>query len=65
MIGGFVVLGDFSQRVHLLLLLAAVGTYTIVLLGLLALAAHVSRSTQRVLQAIALLADAGGHGDPR
>ena len=49
---GFVLLADFGQRLHVLLLLAAVATYTIVALGLLALGQHVSRCTWRVLKAI-------------
>jgi hypothetical protein len=49
---GFLFLADFSNRLHVLLLLAAVATYTIVGLGLVALGAHVSRCTERVLKAI-------------
>lgn len=49
---GFVLLADFGERLHVLLLLAAVATYTIVALGLLALGQHVSRCTWRVLKAI-------------
>ena len=52
-LGAFLLLADFSNRLHLLLLLAAVATYTIVLLGLFALGAHVSRCTLRVLKALA------------
>lgn len=51
-LGGFLLLADFSNRLHLLLLLAAVATYTIILLGLFALGAHVSRCTLRVLKAL-------------
>ena len=51
-LGGFLLLADFGQRLHVLLLLAAVATYTIVGLGLLALGQHVSRCTWRVLKAI-------------
>ena len=49
---GFLFLADFSNRLHVLVLLAAVATYTIVGLGLVALGAHVSRCTERVLKAI-------------
>jgi hypothetical protein len=51
-LGGFVLLADFSDRLHLLLLLSSVATYTIVGAGLLALGAHVNRCTWRVLKAI-------------
>ena len=49
---GFVLLADFGERLHVLLLLAAVATYTIIALGLLALGQHVTRCTWRVLKAI-------------
>src|SRR5262245_19334877 len=49
---GFLLLADFSNRLHVLLLLATVAVYTIVGLGLFALGAHVNRCTDRVLQAI-------------
>ena len=51
-LGGFLLLADFSNRLHVLLLLASVATYTIVALGLFALGAHVTRCTLRVLQAV-------------
>jgi hypothetical protein len=51
-LGGFLLLADFSNRLHLLLLLAAMATYTIVGAGLLALGSHVSRCTWRVLKAL-------------
>jgi hypothetical protein len=59
LLAGFLALADLSQPLHLLLLIATVGTYTIVLLGLAALSAHLGRGLQRILQAIALLADEG------
>jgi hypothetical protein len=43
------------NQTHMLLLISTVGIYTIVLLGLVALGAHVSRNTQRILRAIELL----------
>ena len=52
---GFILLADFGNRLHLLLLIATIATYTIVALGLLALGAHVSRNTQLLLRAIELL----------
>lgn len=50
----FLALGDLSNRMHLLVLLSAVGVYSIVALGLVALGAHVSRCTEKVLKAIEL-----------
>jgi hypothetical protein len=49
-LAGFVLLADFSNRTHVLLLVATVVVYTILALG-----SHVSRNTLRVLQAIELL----------
>jgi hypothetical protein len=51
----FILAADFSNRVHLLLLLATVGSYSIVVVGLVALGAHVNRVVLRVLKAIELL----------
>ena len=51
----FTLAADFSNRLHVLLLLATVGSYSIVVLGLLALGAHVNRCVLRVLQAVELL----------
>ncbi|HKG23009.1 MAG TPA: hypothetical protein VKC34_14015 [Blastocatellia bacterium] len=48
----FVLLADFSNRNHLLLLIAAMAVYMILGAGLFALGAHVSRCTQRVLRAV-------------
>lgn len=55
-LAGFLLLADLSNRTHVLLLLATVAGYTILALGLLALGAHVNRSTLRVLKAVELLA---------
>jgi len=51
----FVLAADFSNRTHLLLLIATVGGYTVVVLGLLTLGAHVSRVAARLLKAVELL----------
>lgn len=51
----YLLLADLHDRLHLLVLLAAVGVYAIVVMGLFVLGAHVSRCTGRVLQAIDLL----------
>ncbi|HEX9981662.1 MAG TPA: hypothetical protein VGF69_00225 [Thermoanaerobaculia bacterium] len=48
----FVLLADFSNRLHVLLFLSTVASYTIVVLGLFGLGAHVSRNTLRVLKAL-------------
>jgi hypothetical protein len=51
----FLLAADFSNRTHVLLLVATVGGYTVVVLGLVVLGAHVSRVGGRVLKAIELL----------
>lgn len=50
----FLLLADFSNRLHALLLLSAIAVYSIVALGLVALGAHVNRCTERILKAIDL-----------
>jgi len=51
-LAAFVLLADFSNRTHVLVLLGTVGTYTLVAIGLLILGAHVTRSTLQVLKAL-------------
>jgi hypothetical protein len=51
----FMLAADFSNRTHVLLLIATVGGYTVVVLGLVVLGAHVSRGVARILKAIELL----------
>jgi len=51
----FLLMADLHNRMHLLLLIATVGSYSIVVLGLVALGAHVNRGILRVLKAIELL----------
>ena len=51
----FLLLADFSNRVHVLLLISTMSCYTIVVLGLVALGAHVNRGIARVLKAVELL----------
>jgi len=51
----FLLLADFSNRVHVLLLISTVSCYTIVVLGLVALGAHVNRGIARVRKAVELL----------
>jgi hypothetical protein len=48
----FLLLADFSNRTHVLLLMGTVMTYSILAIGLVALGAHVNRAILRVLQAI-------------
>jgi len=52
---GFLYLADLHDRLHLLILISAVATYSIIGLGLFALGAHVSRHALLVLKAIELL----------
>ncbi|MBD0372071.1 MAG: hypothetical protein ICV60_14615 [Pyrinomonadaceae bacterium] len=44
-----------SNRLHLLLLIATAGSYSIVVIGLIALGAHVNRGVLRILKALELL----------
>ena len=48
----FLLLADFANRTHVLLLLGTVMTYSILSVGLIALGAHINRAILRVLQAI-------------
>jgi hypothetical protein len=57
----YLALADFSNRTHVLLLLASVATYTIIAIGLVALGVHVNRSTLRILRAVEM-ASAGRWG---
>ena len=52
---GFLLLADLSNRLHILLLIATVSSYSIVVLGLVALGEHINRSVLRLLSAIELL----------
>ncbi|HEX8748894.1 MAG TPA: hypothetical protein VF717_17095 [Pyrinomonadaceae bacterium] len=54
-LGAFVLAADFSNRLHVLLLIATVGSYSIVVIGLMALGAHVNRGVLRILKAVELL----------
>ena len=54
-LAAFLFAADFSNRTHVLLLIATVGSYTMIVLGLFALGAHVNRGILRVLKAIELL----------
>lgn len=58
----YLALADFSNRTHVLLLLASVATYTIIAIGLVALGAHVNRNTLRILRAVQLAAEGRARG---
>jgi hypothetical protein len=51
-LAGFLLLADLSNRLHVLLLVSTVATYTIVVVGLVALGAIVNRNTLRIVEAI-------------
>ena len=51
----FLLLADLSNRLHLLLLISTVSCYSIVVLGLVALGAHINRGVARLLKAVELL----------
>ena len=53
----FVLLADLSNRVHLLILISTVSSYSIIVLGLVALGSHINRSVLRVLKAVELFKD--------
>lgn len=48
----FLMLANFRDRTHLLLFIAGTAVYSIIGFGLLALGAHVTRCTLRVIRAI-------------
>lgn len=48
----FLLLADFSNRVHVLLLITTITVYTVLAFGLIALGLHVNRNTLRVLHAL-------------
>lgn len=50
----FVFLADLSNRLHVLLLVSTVSCYSIVVLGLVALGAHINRGIARILKAVEL-----------
>ena len=48
---------DLSNRTHLLLLIATVSSYSIVVLGLVALGEHLNRGVLRILKAVEMSKD--------
>jgi len=59
LLGLFLLVADFHDRTHILIVLATVGGYTIILLGMFALGAYVERGNARVLRSIELLQTEG------
>lgn len=57
-LAGYLLLADFTNRLHVLLLIAAVAIYSIIALGLVALGAHINRNTLRILKALEVSAGA-------
>ena len=53
-VASFLLLADLSNRLHLLLLISTVSCYSIVVLGLFALGAHINRGIARLLKALEL-----------
>ena len=51
----FLLAMERGNRTHLLLLIATVGGYTVIVLGLVVLGLHGNRNTARILKAIELL----------
>ncbi len=51
-LAAFLLLADLHNRTHVLLLLATVMSYSVIVLGLVALGAHVNRGFLRVLRAM-------------
>ena len=51
-LAGYLVLADLHNRTHVLLLLGTVMSYSVIVLGLVALGAHINRGILRVLQAV-------------
>lgn len=50
----FLLLADLSNRMHVLLLISTVSSYSIVGFGLIALGAHINRGIARLLKALEL-----------
>lgn len=51
-LAGYLLLADFGNRLHVLILIAAVAIYSIVGVGLVALGAHINRNTLRIIKAV-------------
>lgn len=51
-LAAFLLLADFSNRLHLLLLISSMTVYTILGFGLIALGLHVNRNALRIINAV-------------
>ena len=51
-LAAFLLLADFSNSLHLLLLISGISVYTIIGFGLIALGLHVNRNALRIINAI-------------
>ena len=56
-LSSFLLLADWTNRLHILLLISTMASYSILILGLIALGAKTSKDTLRILKAIELLDD--------
>src|SRR5689334_5731889 len=57
LLAGFLLLADFSNRIHVLLLIAKVASYSIIIMGLFALVFYLKSSVLRVLKAVEMLGE--------
>jgi len=55
LLAGFILLANFSDRVHVLLLLCTIAIYSIFGFGLLALGSYFKLNTNKILKAIATI----------
>lgn len=55
MLAGFLLLADFSNRLHTLLLISTIASYSIIIMGLFALGFYLKSTVLRVLKAIEML----------
>lgn len=55
--GGYLLLMDFANKTHWLILIAAFAVYTLMGIGLTGVGVHTNRSSLRILKAIELLAE--------
>ena len=58
-LAAFLLLADLTQRLHVLLLISTIATYTIVVIGLVALGAWDRRNTLLVLKGLDAIATEG------
>lgn len=57
LIAGFLLLADFSNRLHLLILIATITSYSIIIMGLFALGFYLKSNILRVLKAMEILSE--------